>query len=607
MTMKKFPPLTQFPYPGLRPFTRYESDIFFGRDEHTRELLKKLKETHFIVVLGESGHGKSSLVNTGLVSSIQAGFLDSAKIRWRVAQLHPGEKPLTNLATELKKAFAPTGEEESSPPSEPSLPDEKYIIKLRNPSWYLPEGTCLLLLVDQFEEIFTHTSSTHKNTKTLVTELLRASQLSNVYVVISMQSEYSGKCAQFHSLTEAINQGSFLVPRLTHEQLREAIEYPARIFFGKVESSLVDRLVADFGDDPDQLPLMQHALMRMWNKAVAEKNTEIKLTLNHYKDIGEKNALSKHAEELYNKLTSKQQEIAEVLFRNLTDRDDYDNLCRSPVRLDKVAPLAEVSGEVVAEIVKVFCLGTDETDKPNFIKPCENLSPEETILELSHASLIRYWPRLEKWAVEEAEDKELYLRLEKDAVTYRDRKEKLGQPKGWENLKDGSNTSSGEEGLLWQETDLNRALKWQKEKGNVAKNWVARYYKKQSREFDGGSLFEETMKFLKLSKDKWEGGTPEEQVQKNSVGKISSVKQEWTTTMENFLKRIIWWLSSAVAFIISVLIFAKLPGMMTGILPIITWGALVFLSYEALKHYDRYKELKGTTTKSKGLKVKKPK
>ncbi|OQW91477.1 MAG: hypothetical protein BWK78_04535 [Thiotrichaceae bacterium IS1] len=604
--MKKLPPLTQFPYPGLRPFTRYESDIFFGRDEHTRELLKKLKETHFIAVLGESGHGKSSLVNTGLVSSIQAGFLDSAKIRWRVAQLHPGEKPLTNLATELKKAFAPTGEEESSPPSESSLPDEKYIIKLRNPSWYLPEGTCLLLLVDQFEEIFTHTSSTHKNTKTFVTELLRASQLSNVYVVISMQSEYLGKCAQFHNLVEAINQGSFLVPRLTHEQLREAIEYPARIFFGKVESSLVDRLVADFVDDPDQLPLMQHALMRMWNKAVAEKKTEIKLTLNHYKDIGEKNALSKHAEELYNKLTSKQQEIAEVLFRNLTDRDDYDNLCRSPVRLDKVAPLAEVSGEVVAEVVKVFCHGTDETDKPNFIKPCENLATE-TILELSHASLIRYWPLLKQWAEADAEDKELYLRLEKDAIAYHDYEEKLKQHQGWNQLKGNSNTSSTSKvPVLWQGNDLNKALEWQERMGNAAEHWVKRYHKKQSQEFDQPS-FKKTINFLKRSKEKHGGNTPKEQVQQGVAKKIESLKSKWTTTTEKFTRGIIWWLFGSVAFVISVFMFAKSFEITTGILSIIIWGTLVFLSYKAFEHYDRYKELKGTTTKSKGLKVKKPK
>ena len=83
----------EYPYPGLRPFERYETDIFFGREEHTDQLLERFDHTHFLAVVGPSGCGKSSLVRTGLLAGLETGFLLSTGASWRIAELRPGNQP----------------------------------------------------------------------------------------------------------------------------------------------------------------------------------------------------------------------------------------------------------------------------------------------------------------------------------------------------------------------------------------------------------------------------------------------------------------------------------------------------------------------------------
>jgi len=111
-----------------------------------------------------------------------------------------------------------------------------------------------------------------------------------------MRSDFIGDCTKFYDLPESINRGLFLTPRLTREQLRETIEGPANVFNGSIEPILVNRLLNDMGDDPNQLPSLQHALMRMWTLASQQilpnshqnngENQENILTLSHYQQIG---------------------------------------------------------------------------------------------------------------------------------------------------------------------------------------------------------------------------------------------------------------------------------------------------------------------------------
>jgi len=154
--------MSDFPYPGLRPFQRHETDIFFGRDEHTDQLIEKLGQTHFIAVIGPSGCGKSSLVRTGLLAGLETGFLANAGTHWRIAEFRPGNRPFFHLAEALlaEKALGRaytdpfTEHDEALGFLQADLRRGPFSLNEILQYTPLPEKSHLLLLVDQFEEIF---------------------------------------------------------------------------------------------------------------------------------------------------------------------------------------------------------------------------------------------------------------------------------------------------------------------------------------------------------------------------------------------------------------------------------------------------------------------
>ncbi len=270
------------PYVGLRAFNREESAIFFGREAHTDALLDALAQQQFLAVVGLSGSGKSSLVKCGLIPALEAGYLSGAGTHWHIADFRPGNDPFKNLADALhQQAALPAG-----------LGDT-----LRNGGAFslheylaahpLPKSGKLLLICDQFEELFRY-GEQHAHAAAFVALLLASSrphtlpdgQSSNgIYLVLTMRSDFLGECAQFIGLAEAINQGLYLTPRLNREQLRLAIEEPALIAGGEADPALVVQLLEDVGNNPDQLPLLQHVLMRLWDDGQ-------NLTLAHYQALG---------------------------------------------------------------------------------------------------------------------------------------------------------------------------------------------------------------------------------------------------------------------------------------------------------------------------------
>ncbi len=149
------------------------------------------------------------------------------------------------------------------------------------------EDENLLIVVDQFEELFrfkkenqaqiinekSETQEKAENEASAFVKLLLEAvtdKTKRVYVVITMRSDFLGDCSQFRDLPETINKGQYLIPRLTTEQLRKAIESPAKVKGARIQPALVARLLNDIGDDQDQLPVLQHALMRTWDVWASE-------------------------------------------------------------------------------------------------------------------------------------------------------------------------------------------------------------------------------------------------------------------------------------------------------------------------------------------------
>ena len=475
----------EWPYPGLRPFDRGERFIFFGRDAQIDQLLDRLGRQRFLAVVGDSGSGKSSLVRAGLLDALEAGFLVKTGSRWRIATAFPRDRPIWNLAEALCRdgildqegsPLSPQGETESrtTDPKEVALwaatlrSSQLGLVQAVSKS-RLPSSEHVLIVIDQFEELFRFRDKGDRDeadlfVKLLLTAVDPSNALQPIYVVLTMRSEYLGKAARFPGLPEALNQAQYLTPQLTREQRKQAIAYPARVFGGKVEEELIEQILNDMGpsmedrlpqwsitDDrlrsitDDRLPLMQHVLMRMWSRAcdracaassdatgdptAAASGGSVVVTKDDYKNVGGfDKSLSKHADEIYGKLDGKKQAITEVLFRCLCERTAVGDT-RRPTSLDTVASVAaavthdpSVSLEQVKGVVDVF-----RDPDVHFITPGpkEKLEPG-TLLDISHESLIRSWEILQKrWLVSEAEKANYYHHIVQTARYWKDRKADL--------------------------------------------------------------------------------------------------------------------------------------------------------------------------------------
>ncbi len=462
--------LSLTPYPGLRPFRRDEADIFFGREEQVDQLLAKLETCRFLAVVGVSGCGKSSLVRAGMLSALEGGFLASAGPRWHIIEMRPGGHPLANLARALLRGETLNEEWKRRPDAEAFV----HAVLRRGPLGLVelmreslqPNRSNLLLLVDQFEEIFRFHRHGDANEATAFVALLLESarqQQVPIYVVITMRSDFLGDCSIFLQLPEAINDGQFLIPRLTREQCRAAVAGPAAAFGAEVEGELVNHILNDIGSNPDQLPLMQHALMRVWNRTPeANGEDERTLTVAEYQAVGGlRNALSHHADELYEGLTPEDRRVAEALFRCLSERGGDGRDIRRPIPLSVAAEAAQVPPETIVRIVEVFREPTC-----NFLTPPAGVPLEaDTVLDISHESLIRQWRRMTQWVQTEAESAAIFRRLSETAIL-------------WE----------ANQAALWHTPDLENALCWrEREKPNAA--WAERY----------GGGFADSMAFLDAS------------------------------------------------------------------------------------------------------------
>jgi hypothetical protein len=303
------------PFPGLRPFTIEESHLFFGREGQSDEVLMKLYQNRFVAVVGPSGSGKSSFIYCGVIPILYGGFVANKTSNWNVVVARPGASPIDNLAESIYKKITQINASEE----EQKIRKKVIATLLRSSSLGLIESIMqtkefsdknTLILIDQFEELFRFRRQDDPeainealNFVNLLTEAIRYEGLP-IYVAITMRSDFIGECAFFPELTRAINNSYYMIPQMTREQKRNAITGPVAVGGGEITPLLVQRLLNDLGDNPDQLPILQHSLMRTWDYWTRHKETEEPLDVHHYEAIGTMNeALSLHANDSYDELT----------------------------------------------------------------------------------------------------------------------------------------------------------------------------------------------------------------------------------------------------------------------------------------------------------------
>lgn len=474
------------PFPGLRPFDTRESYLFFGRDGQSEELIDLLAEAYFVAVVGTSGSGKSSLVRAGLLPALRSGLMASAGSNWRIAVMRPGGDPIENLALALNQTdvFGSNAREERALQialTEAALRrGSRGLIDFVSQN-AMPRDATLLVVVDQFEELFRFAREAARQTNTEVERyrndaaafvklLLAASrERANIYVVLTMRSDYLGDCAEFWGLPEAINESQYLIPRLTRDQFREAITGPIAVAGGEMTPRLVNRLLNDVGDNQDQLPVLQHLLMRLWNEW-KKKRPEIQskvegesVSLPHreihkgdaidlccYEAVGGMAAaLSRHADEAYAALPNdRHRTVAEKTFKALTEKGPDNREVRRPLKVKQICAVTTAAEPEVLRVVETFRL----PGRSFLMTSVDGDLDSDSLIDISHESLIRGWTLLKKWVEDEAESVRIYRRLAETAALHK--KKEAG---------------------LWDDPDLQRALNWRAENApNEA--WADRYF-----------------------------------------------------------------------------------------------------------------------------------
>lgn len=402
------------PYVGLRPFYGEESLLLFGRDEQTLELLQRLHEHHFVAVVGSSGCGKSSLLRAGLIPSLKGGYLVDESNEWMISIMKPGQRPLYNLAESILKEINPEVNSEEVSELVKNIEEEgidailDILIPIRTAN-----KTNFFLLVDQFEELFRFSMekkdiSRKDEAIDFVNILLELStqEIIPLYIVFTMRSDFIGDCAQFHGLPEAMNKSQYLVPRLNRRQLKLVIEGPARLYGGNFSSALTSKLLNKLGQVQDELPLLQHILMRIWDyEEQTDKSGE--LDIEDYNNVGGlEKALSNHADEAADGMTEREKDISKEMFKALTAIDENGRKIRRPLLLSDLKELTGATDAELDEVIDHFI-----RDKRSFLIIEKSGDSGDKVIDISHESLIRQWNTLGEWVEEEAESASYYLQL----------------------------------------------------------------------------------------------------------------------------------------------------------------------------------------------------
>lgn len=489
------------PFPGLRPFREEEEYLFFGRESQVDSMIGKLAHSRFLTVVGTSGSGKSSLVNCGLRPALRRGLLAKAGTNWRMVQFRPGGGPIKALARALAEPGFLFEELRVEGLSRDKMIESTLLMsRLGLEHVYeqanLEPGTNLLIVVDQFEELFRFRelySRTEEDRATAFVNLLLEAARSRypIYVVLTMRSDFLGDCSQFEGLPEAINRGEYLVPRMTRDERRRAIIGPVHVGGGDISPILVTRLLNDVGDNPDQLSIMQHALNRTWARWQNEGAGKGGLSIEHYEAVGTMaHALDWHAGKAFNELPDERAKtVCRKMFQALTDKGRDGRGVRRPTRLRDLAAITKayveqpdylhykqdaaeedaVSENDLAElraVIEVF----RKPSRSFVMPPVGEALEHDTVIDISHESLMRVWTTLHDWVERESQASTLYLRL----------------------VERGNLQAQGESSLL-TEPELSFMLDWRARwQPNAA--WAARY----AADFAGTMFF---LECSKLSRD----------------------------------------------------------------------------------------------------------
>jgi WD40 repeat protein/tRNA A-37 threonylcarbamoyl transferase component Bud32 len=344
------PRATTCPYRGLMAFGSEDVDLFVGREEVVASVLDRLLDGGFMAVVGASGSGKSSLVRAGLVPAYRRAREGS------IVVMTPGSDP----PEELKRT--------------------------------LSVGPLSVLIVDQLEEAFTLCADEASRTR-FIDAMMDLRETRSVSLVVALRADFYGACANHPRLAAALAQHQHLLGAMRIDELRRAIERPARTAGLRFEAGLVDTMLADVEGEPGALPLLSHALYEAW----ARRDGRV-LTLAGYRAAGGvRGAIAHTAEEAFLARSPQEQVLMRQMFLRLTELGETTEDTRRRVSLTELIPEDEGGAQATAVLEqlagsRLLVVGDDTA-------------------EIAHEALIREWPRLRGWLAEDREELRIVRQL----------------------------------------------------------------------------------------------------------------------------------------------------------------------------------------------------
>lgn len=380
------PDSTRNPYKGLRAFRDFDAADFFGRDALVDDLRTALTRHNVVAVVGPSGSGKSSVVRAGLIPELRARDVNGSH-QWLMTDMFPGSHPFEELEAALLKVAV---DRPSNLLSE--LADEGGLLRITKR--ILPsEDTTLLLVVDQFEEMFSTVTS--ETTRRMFIDNLVAvagDERSRVKVVLTLRADYLDRPLTYHPFSEVVGRGLVTVGPPGRDGLAQAIAAPARAVGVDVEPGLIGRIVADLENQPGALPMLQFALTELF--ATREGPS---LTIAKYEDMGGvRRALGSRAEELYAEMSESVREGVRQIFLRMVNVTDENRATRRRVTQ------AELRGLSIDQ--RAVDLVLDRFGSLRLIAFDRDPMTRNPTVELAHEAILDEWKRLRDWVEEYRED-----------------------------------------------------------------------------------------------------------------------------------------------------------------------------------------------------------
>ncbi len=393
------------PYKGLRAFQEADAPDFFGREALTGRLLERLAEegpyARFLAVVGPSGSGKSSAVKAGLIPALRQGALPNSEA-WQIVQVVPGTHPLE----ELEIALARLAGNPSLPLLDQLRRDTRGI--LRAARLALPEdGPDLLLVIDQFEELFTLVDEPTQ-AKFVLDSLYAAvnEPRTPLRVVITLRADFYDRPLMYPDFAEMVRQRTEAITPMTTEELARAVSGPAERVGVQLEEGLTTTIVTEVTEQPGMLPMLQYALTEMF-----DRRQDHTLTREAYHAIGGAlGALAHRTDAVFETLTPDQQAAArQVCLRLVTLGEGTEDIRRRALQEE----LEAAGGAEITAVLPAF-------DRSRLLTFDQDPTTGKPTVELAHEAIIREWGRLRGWLEESRDDIRLQRLLNRAAGEWTD-------------------------------------------------------------------------------------------------------------------------------------------------------------------------------------------